>query len=283
MELLLLSNSTNYGGTMFSHAAEAFAGVSAGERGDLRPLRAGGLGRLRGPGHRRARSLRHRGRLRPPLERPGPGDPRGRRRDDGRRQHLPAARLPLRPRRDRRARRPRARGRDPLRRRLGRHQRRLPDDPHHQRHADLPAAELRGARPRAVPDQPPLHRRRPGLDLHGRDPRRADRGVPRGERLRRCWRCTRARGCGSAARPPWSPAAARLFQRRASAPSTTASTSPASSSSRRASTAADDRSREVLHDAARPRSSTARRTSAPPTARPPTAWCATPRSTRSSR
>jgi dipeptidase E len=31
MELLLLSNSTNYGGTMFSHAAEAFAGVSAGD------------------------------------------------------------------------------------------------------------------------------------------------------------------------------------------------------------------------------------------------------------
>jgi len=30
MELLLLSNSTNHGGTMFSHAAEAFAGVSAG-------------------------------------------------------------------------------------------------------------------------------------------------------------------------------------------------------------------------------------------------------------
>jgi len=30
VELLLLSNSTNYGGTMFSHAAEAFAGVSAG-------------------------------------------------------------------------------------------------------------------------------------------------------------------------------------------------------------------------------------------------------------
>ena len=30
MELLLLSNSTNYGGSMFSHAAEAFAGVSAG-------------------------------------------------------------------------------------------------------------------------------------------------------------------------------------------------------------------------------------------------------------
>jgi dipeptidase E len=30
MELLLLSNSTNYGGTMFSHAAGAFAGVSAG-------------------------------------------------------------------------------------------------------------------------------------------------------------------------------------------------------------------------------------------------------------
>jgi dipeptidase E len=31
IELLLLSNSTNYGGTMFSHAAEAFAGVSAGD------------------------------------------------------------------------------------------------------------------------------------------------------------------------------------------------------------------------------------------------------------
>lgn len=31
MELLLLSNSTNYGGTMFSHAAEAFAGVAAGD------------------------------------------------------------------------------------------------------------------------------------------------------------------------------------------------------------------------------------------------------------
>ena len=31
MELLLLSNSTNYGGTMFSHAAEAFARVSAGD------------------------------------------------------------------------------------------------------------------------------------------------------------------------------------------------------------------------------------------------------------
>jgi dipeptidase E len=30
MELLLLSNSTNYGGSMFSHAAEAFATVSAG-------------------------------------------------------------------------------------------------------------------------------------------------------------------------------------------------------------------------------------------------------------
>jgi dipeptidase E len=32
MELLLLSNSTNYGGTMFSHAAEAFAGVAAGAK-----------------------------------------------------------------------------------------------------------------------------------------------------------------------------------------------------------------------------------------------------------
>ena len=32
MELLLLSNSTNYGGSMFSHAAEAFAEVSAGAR-----------------------------------------------------------------------------------------------------------------------------------------------------------------------------------------------------------------------------------------------------------
>ena len=31
MELLLLSNSTNYGGTMFSHAAEAFADVAAGD------------------------------------------------------------------------------------------------------------------------------------------------------------------------------------------------------------------------------------------------------------
>jgi dipeptidase E len=30
MELLLLSNSTNYGGTMFSHAAEAFSSVSDG-------------------------------------------------------------------------------------------------------------------------------------------------------------------------------------------------------------------------------------------------------------
>jgi dipeptidase E len=30
MELLLLSNSTNYGGTMFSHAAEVFAAVAAG-------------------------------------------------------------------------------------------------------------------------------------------------------------------------------------------------------------------------------------------------------------
>lgn len=32
MHLLLLSNSTNYGGTMFSHAAEAFAEVAAGAR-----------------------------------------------------------------------------------------------------------------------------------------------------------------------------------------------------------------------------------------------------------
>ena len=32
MELLLLSNSTNYGGTMFSHAAETFADVSAGDK-----------------------------------------------------------------------------------------------------------------------------------------------------------------------------------------------------------------------------------------------------------
>ncbi|MFA4965974.1 MAG: dipeptidase PepE [Thermoleophilia bacterium] len=31
MELLLLSNSTNYGGTMFSHAAEAFAEVAEGD------------------------------------------------------------------------------------------------------------------------------------------------------------------------------------------------------------------------------------------------------------
>jgi hypothetical protein len=30
MELLLLSNSTNYGGTMFSHAAESFSAVSDG-------------------------------------------------------------------------------------------------------------------------------------------------------------------------------------------------------------------------------------------------------------
>jgi dipeptidase E len=30
MELLLLSNSTNFGGTMFSHAAQAFAGVAEG-------------------------------------------------------------------------------------------------------------------------------------------------------------------------------------------------------------------------------------------------------------
>ncbi len=32
MELLLLSNSVNYGGSMFSHAAEAFAEVSAGDK-----------------------------------------------------------------------------------------------------------------------------------------------------------------------------------------------------------------------------------------------------------
>ena len=44
-------------------------------------------------------------------------------------------------------------------------------------------AILRGARPAAVPGQPALRRHRPGVDLHGRDPRRAHRGVPRGERL----------------------------------------------------------------------------------------------------
>ena len=150
---------------------------------DLRPLRARGLGRLRRQGDGRARRLRHRGRLRPPVRRAGPGDPRGRRDHDGRRQHLPAARLPLRPRRDRQAEPPRARGRDPLRGRLRRHQRRLPDDPHHQRHADLPSPELRRARAGPVPDQPPLHRPRPGLDVHGRDARGAHRRVPRGERL----------------------------------------------------------------------------------------------------
>ena len=42
-------------------------------RGDVRPVRAGGLGRLRGQGRGRARRVRRRGRLRPPLQRSGRG------------------------------------------------------------------------------------------------------------------------------------------------------------------------------------------------------------------
>ena len=124
---------------------------------------------------------------------------------------------------------PRARGRDPLRGRLRRHQRRLPDHPHHQRHADLPPAELRRARAGAVPDQPPLHRRRPGLDLHGRDARRAHRRVPRGERLRRAGAvrglvAARQRRVRRGHRPRRACSSART-----SARSTRASTSPGSS------------------------------------------------------
>ena len=102
MELLLLSNSTNYGGTMFSHAAEAFADVAAGDvvtfvpyaladwddYADRATAALGALGIDVVSAHRSSA--------------PDQAILDGRRADDGRRQHLPPARLPLRPRRDRR-------------------------------------------------------------------------------------------------------------------------------------------------------------------------------------
>ena len=248
MELLLLSNSTNHGGTMFSHAAETFADVSAGDTvtfvpyaladwDDYADRAAAALGRVR-----------RRGRLRPPLQRSGPRDPRGRRGDDGRRQHVPAARLPVRPRRDRRAQPARARGRDPLRGRLRGHQRRLPHHPDHQRHADLPPAELRRARSRAVPDQPPLHRPGSRLDVHGRDARGAHHGVPRGERVPRSGAvrglvAARQRGEGRGHRPrPSVPA-----RRGPDVHGRPRRLGPAQHHAR-ASTAADGHGREVRHD-----------------------------------
>ena len=84
---------------------------------------------------------------------------------------------------------------------------------------------LRRARPGAVPDQPPLRRRRPGLDLHGRDPRGAHRGVPRGERLPGAGHVRGLVAAGRAAtRPTVDGPGPAVPARRAARRSTTAST-----------------------------------------------------------
>ena len=208
---------------MFAHAARRPGRARGGGPGHLRPLRPRGLGRLRRPGRGRARRARHRRRgsahRSPAPERAileaavvlvGGGNT-FRLLDSLQRLGVVdglAARV-----RD---------GRDPLHRLLGGHQRDLPDDPDDQRHADLPSPLLRRARPAAVPGQPPLRRCRPDLDLHGRDPRRAHRGVPRGQRLPRAGHVRGLVAAGAAAngrpctaRPGCSPATAWTTSRSA--------------------------------------------------------------------
>ena len=85
-------------------------------------------------------------------------------------------------------------------RRERRCQRRLPDDPDHQRHADRATTELRGVRPGAVPDQPALHRSAATRSAHRRDARGAPQGVPRGERRRASSRSASRAGWRSTAR-----------------------------------------------------------------------------------
>ena len=79
---------------------------------------------------------------------------------------------------------------------------RLPDDPHHERHADRRAA-ARSTRLGLVSFQINPHYLDPTPDStpHGRDARDPDPRVPRGERARRSWACARARSCGSRRTP----------------------------------------------------------------------------------
>ena len=213
MDLLLLSNSTNYGQPMFTHAAEAFAEVAAGDPVTFVPYAladwddyadrvtaAFGAFDIEVVSAHRS-GAPDRAILEAEVVMMGGGNT------------LPAARHPLRPRRDRGARPPRARRRDPVHGRVGRHQRRVPDDPHHQRHADLPTAELRPlwvwcrSRSTCTTSTPTRTRR-----SWGRAARSGSRSSSR-RTTARCSPCTRVRGCGSAGTTATVTGPARLFQR----------------------------------------------------------------------
>ena len=240
MELLLLSNSTNYGAAMFSHAAEAFTEVAAGDRVTFVPF---ALADWDGYADRAIEAL---GRLGIEVVSAHRSDAPDRAILDadvlmmggGNTFRLLDALYGLG--RGRTTGRPRPLGPHPLHGCVGRHQRGLPHHPHHQRHADLPAAVVRRARSGAVPDQPPLRRPRPGLHLHGRDPGRAHRGVPRGERLPGAGHVRGLLAAGQWRSRPGSPGRHASSGGRAARRSTTASTCRSSCACAPRSTAAPD-------------------------------------------
>ena len=141
MDLLLLSNSTNHGDHMFPHAAEAFVEVAAGDlvtfvrsrwpTGTTTPNRVtaafGAFDIEVVSAHRAADP--DRAILDAPVVMMGGGNT-FRLLDS-----LYGLDVVERPGRTR------ARRRDPLHGRVGRHERRVPDDPHDERHADLPPAD----------------------------------------------------------------------------------------------------------------------------------------------
>ena len=213
MELLLLSNSTNHGGRMYAHAAEAFAEVAAGSTVAFIPFalaawddyayRAEAAFASFGVDlvsvHRAADPAQaileadvvmmgggNTFRLLDTLAGLGVLDGLGR---------------------------AGAAGDDPVPRSVGGDQRGLPDDPDHQRHADLPAAQLRRPRADPVPDQPPL--RRPRSRRRRSWARRARSGSASSSRRTRarCWPSTRARGSGCRQGTATVTGPSRLFQR----------------------------------------------------------------------
>ena len=185
MDLLLLSNSTNYGETMFAHAAEAFVDVAAGDRVTFVPF---ALADWDGYADRAIAALGAFGierRLGPPVRRrpTGPSSTPSVVMMGGGNTFRLLDSL-LRPRRARRARRAGARA-GPRATWARRPAPTWPARPSAPRTTCRSASRRRSTRSGLMPFQINLHYvdADPALDLHGRDPRGADRGVPRGERL----------------------------------------------------------------------------------------------------